>query len=167
MRPSCRLVRSCAAGQEDILIFVHGYNTNTREMLASHRAIKEGLAAVPGSSYVSKFNGKVISFDWPCQNSPLMYLPDRHEAKKTALELVNGGIALLSKRQAADCTINIHLLAHSTGAFVVREAFDDAKHTNRVNPDWMVTQTVFISADISANANARPQPASANQRLRS
>jgi esterase/lipase superfamily enzyme len=142
--------------QEDILIFIHGYNNTTADMLAAHRAVKKGLAAVIPSSYVSPFKGKVVSFDWPCRSSALMYLPDRHLAKITALELVNGGIALLSQKQAADCDVNVHLLAHSTGAFVVREAFDDAKHTKAVLPDWMVTQIMFIAGDISSNSMACP-----------
>ena len=137
---------------EDILIYVHGYNNTEIDVLDRHRDIKAGLGK-------QQYKGTIVSFDWPCGNSPLMYLPDRHKAKKTAMELVNGGIALLAAQQQNDCTINVHVLAHSTGAYVIREAFHDADDTNvsndgtKVNAaNWMVTQMVFISGDVSSDS---------------
>ncbi len=141
---------------DDILIYVHGYNNSDNDMLANHRIIKNGLEMIG-------YKGKVVSFDWPCGNSALMYLPDRHKAKITAMQLVNSGIALLARQQDKNCTINVHLLAHSTGAYVVREAFDDADDTNEVSAgdnagvgvnasNWMVTQMMFISGDVSASS---------------
>ena len=141
---------------EDILIYVHGYNESENEVLINHRIIKNGLENIG-------YKGKVVSFDWPCGNSALMYLPDRHKAKITALQLVNSGIALLAQQQTKNCAVNVHLIAHSTGAYVVREAFDDADDTNTVSAgvntgvnvnasNWMVTQMIFISADVSASS---------------
>ena len=141
---------------EDILIYVHGYNTSENNVLTNHRTVQAGLEAI---GYI----GKVVSFDWPCGHDALMYLPDRHKAKKTALQLVNSGIALLADQQTKSCTINVHVLAHSTGAYVVREAFDDADDTNEVRTDhnkvvsvnahnWMVTQMILISGDVSASS---------------
>lgn len=141
---------------DDILIYVHGYNDSEQDVLTSHRIIKSGLETLG-------YKGKVVSFDWPCGNSALMYLPDRHKAKLTALQLVNSGIALLAQQQTKSCTVNVHVLAHSTGAYVVREAFDDADDTNEVSTgvnkgvnvnasNWMVTQMVFISADVAASS---------------
>ncbi len=131
--------------KEDILIYVHGYNNNSLDVVKAHKSIKKGLMDL-------NFKGQVISFDWPCGNNALMYLPDRHQAKLTAIELVKGGIVLLSQRQNNKCEINVHLLAHSTGAFVVREAFDDAIHTKAVIDHWMVTQMMFIEGDISSSS---------------
>ena len=141
---------------EDILIYVHGYNDNETNILTNHRVIKKGLERI-------NYKGKVVSFDWPCGNNALMYLPDRHKAKLTAMQLVNSGIALLARQQDKNCTINVHVLAHSTGAYVVREAFDDADDTNEVSTgvntgisvnasNWMVTQMVFISGDVAASS---------------
>ena len=145
---------------EDVLILVHGYNNSLNDVLTNHNVIKSGLGS-------KGYKGKVVSFDWPCQNSALMYLPDRHKAKETAMQLVNGGIALLVQQQQNNCTINVHVLAHSTGAYVVREAFDDADDTNTVQSagtnnninvnasNWMVTQMIFIEGDISSSSMAR------------
>lgn len=136
--------------REDILIYVHGYNNGTLDIVKAHKAIRQGLESVA-------FKGKIISFDWPCGDNALMYLPDRHEAKMTAMQLVDGGITLLSRQQNNNCTINIHLLAHSTGAFVVREAFDDADdNTSTIIPGWVVTQVIFIAGDISSSSMNKP-----------
>ncbi len=136
--------------KEDILIYIHGYNSKVNDIINNHNAIKKGLTQ-------QGFVGEIISFDWPCGDNALMYLPDRQTAKKTAMILVNGGIMLLSERQSDKCTINIHLLAHSTGAFVVREAFDDADdHTQKLNNNWIVSQLMFIAGDVSSSSMNQP-----------
>ena len=82
-----------------------------------------------------------------------MYLGDRHKAALTAMQLVNGGICLLAKQQKNKCTINVHILAHRTGALVVRKAFEDAQNANKLETqDWIISQMVFISGDISADS---------------
>lgn len=129
----------------DILFIVHGYNMSEQEIMDRHRRIKVGLAALA-------FKGVIVSFDWPCANSALAYLPDRHRAKQTALRLVDDGIRQLSARQTPDCAINIHLLAHSTGAYVVREAFDDADDTELRQSSWLVSQILFAAGDVSAGS---------------
>jgi esterase/lipase superfamily enzyme len=68
------------------------------------------------------------------------------------LQLVTDGIAYLSKEQTPDCTINIHLLGHSTGAYVIREAFDDADDTNVQNAGWSVSQIIFAAGDVSSGS---------------
>ncbi|MEO6833254.1 MAG: alpha/beta hydrolase, partial [Chitinophagaceae bacterium] len=77
------------------------------------------------------------------------------KVRDTASELVDGGIALLAKQQSQDCRINVHLLAHSTGAFVVREAFSYADDANKIHSTaWMVSQLCFISGDVSSSSMA-------------
>lgn len=107
------------------------------------RRLKADLAA-------AGFKGAVVSFDWPSANMALNYLEDRHDAKATALRLVDDGIKLFAARQTPDCCINAHLLAHSTGAYVLREAFDDADDTEINNASWMISQIAFIGGDISS-----------------
>jgi pimeloyl-ACP methyl ester carboxylesterase len=127
----------------DILVFVHGYNNGHEVVMARQRRLKADLAA-------AGFKGAVISFDWPSAGMAINYLEDRHDAKATALQLVDDGIKLFAARQTPDCCINVHLLGHSTGAFVIREAFDDADDTEMSNASWMVSQVALIGADISS-----------------
>lgn len=132
----------------DILFYVHGFNTSQMVMLERHRLLKTGLAA-------AGWDGVVVSFDWPAATSALNYLEDRSDAKKTALRLVDEGIASFARIQRPECEINMHILAHSMGAFVVREAFDDADDRPAVaTHSWSVSQTVLVSGDASAGSMA-------------
>jgi len=139
----------------DVLIFIHGYNNDLSLVMWRHRKLRSGLEKLG-------FDGTVVSFDWPSESSALNYLEDRQDARKTALSLVTHGITLLTARQAVGCEVNVHLLAHSTGAFVIREAFDDADdHKNLAHTNWTVSQVAFIGADVAAKSmNARDSKSS-------
>jgi len=141
------------ASRGDVLVFIHGYNNAMDAVLERHRLLKKNLAHYG-------FAGTVISFDWPCDDVALAYLADRQQAKQTAYALVTDGIKRVAKMQAMlDCDINVHLLAHSTGAYVVREAFDDADEHRDINGiGWTVSQIAFISGDISAGSMASGNP---------
>ncbi|MEO0938911.1 MAG: alpha/beta fold hydrolase [Pseudomonadota bacterium] len=135
-----------------VLFFVHGYNTEQRELLARHRAIKTRLAA-------AGFPGTVVSFDWPSNGRTTDYVFDRRDARLSADRLYNDGIALLAKLQEPDCTVNVHVLAHSMGCFLVREAFDFADDDHDIaQTSWVVSQMVFAAADISRKSAARGNP---------
>lgn len=127
----------------DILIFIHGYNNSQGEVMQRHDRLTADLA-------VAGFKGAVLSFDWPSEAIALNYLEDRHDAKLTAMQLVSDGVKVLAAEQGPDCSINVHLLAHSTGAYVVREAFDDADDSRLDNNAWAVSQVAFIGGDISS-----------------
>ncbi|PIE01249.1 MAG: hypothetical protein CSA81_12360 [Acidobacteria bacterium] len=132
----------------DILVFIHGYNNSQSTVLKRHRQIKESLKK-------AGFKGEVVSFDWPSSDKALNYLEDRSDAKQTAIKLVDDCIKAFSIMQTDTCQINVHLLAHSTGAYVVREAFDDADDRPSVaSSNWTVSQIMFIGADVSAKSMA-------------
>lgn len=136
------------APRGDILFYVHGYNTAQSTMLDRLRHLRRGLAA-------QGFEGVVVGFDWPAANSALNYIEDRLDAKFSAFRLVTEGIASFARLQRADCFVNMHILAHSTGAYVVREAFDDADDRPGVAANsWSVSQVMLISADISQGSLA-------------
>ncbi|MGB5209961.1 MAG: alpha/beta hydrolase [Gammaproteobacteria bacterium] len=130
----------------DILVFVHGYNTDLPAVLRRHRLLKKNLAS-------AGFTGTVVSFDWPSNNIALNYLEDRSDARKTSIKLVDDCIRLLTVTQTRGCALNVHLLAHSTGAYVVREGFDDADDRRHIaQHNWTASQVVFIAADVSARS---------------
>lgn len=130
----------------DILVFIHGYNNNQSTVLKRHRQIKASLKK-------EGFKGEVVSFDWPSADRTLNYLEDRSDAKQTAIKLVDDCIKAFAMMQEDQCQINVHLLAHSTGAYVVREAFDDADdRPNIAASNWTVSQIMFIGADVSSKS---------------
>ena len=130
----------------DVLIYVHGFNTSQAVMLERHRSIRTGLEA-------DGYKGVVVSFDWPCSNSAINYLPDRTDAKITAIRLVTDGIGPFSRFIDQGCEISLHLLVHSMGAYVLREAFDDADDRPAVAAtSWTVSQVMMASADVSSDS---------------
>jgi esterase/lipase superfamily enzyme len=130
----------------DVLIYIHGFNMGLDTVLTRHRLIKKGLKALG-------YKGAVASFDWPSADSALNYLEDRSDAKLTALRLVSDGIAPLTAFMRQDCEISVHALAHSMGAFVLREAMDDADDRRAlVTTGWSLSQVMMCSADVSADS---------------
>jgi esterase/lipase superfamily enzyme len=137
----------------DILVFIHGYNNSQEIVMKRHQQLVKDLKEVG-------YKGSVMSFDWPSADKTLNYLEDRHDAKQTAMQLVTDGIQVLAREQTPDCTINIHLLGHSTGVYVIREAFDDADDARLSNNSWMTSQVVFIGGDISSASLSQDNSAS-------
>mgnify|MGYP000120862797 CR=1 FL=1 len=129
----------------DVLIFVHGYNNDIPIVLKRMRQLRKDLRA-------EGWRGEVIAFDWPSNNLTLNYIEDRSDAAKVSHSLVTRGIDLLIKKHENDCETNIHLLGHSTGAYVIMEAFAQAeKKGNFFKSDWRIGQVALIGADVSTD----------------
>lgn len=123
----------------DILFLVHGFNVSHQAARMFHLQCVAGLAAVG-------WTGKLVSYDWPSDGLVFAYLPDRSNARASASALVTSAIALLEATQQDDCTIGVHVLAHSMGGFVVQQAFTWSYQD--VPPDWNVGQLMFAAADV-------------------
>lgn len=138
----------------DILFFVHGYNNDMKSVLWRTRTLQVMLAA-------QGWHGLVVGFDWPSENSTLNYLEDRYDAAQVACHLVDDALQIAVDAQfpadpaARPCTINIHLLGHSTGAYVIMEAFANAaKKGDLFRKPWRIGQVVFIGGDVSSDSLA-------------
>ena len=136
--------RSGEAG--DVLLLVHGYNATLDEIRQRHEMLQADLSA-------EGWRGLVVSFDWPAGRSPLNNLEDRSDSAEVAQYLVSGGIGLLIKGQTRGCQTNIHMLGHSTGAFVIMDAFIAAeKRGEYYRNDWRIGQVAFVAGDVSARS---------------
>lgn len=131
----------------DIVVFIHGYNNSMQDVMHRHNLLQRRLGD-------EGYKGAIVSFDWPSASVTLNYLEDRRDAKATAFHLVEDCIMLLARNQLRSetnkCDINVHLLGHSTGAYVIREAFYEAsqrRSTSRIN--WSVSQVALIGGDIA------------------
>jgi hypothetical protein len=130
----------------DVAVLVHGYNNDAKSIMWRHRRMKTDLED-------AGFKGVLVSFDWPSDDRALNYLEDRSDAKITALRLVDDCISLLASAQFRGCEFNVHVIAHSTGAYVVREAFDDADDRPAIAAsNWNVSQICFAGADVSSRS---------------
>lgn len=133
----------------DIVVFVHGYKTSPENVIDRHRQFRGDLAD-------SGFGGAFVSFDWPSDDRTINYLEDRSDAKITALTLVDDCISLLAATQFRGCKINLHVVAHSMGAYLVREAFDDADDRPAIaHSNWTISQLCFVAADVSSGSMSR------------
>ena len=144
---------AASGGELDIVFFVHGYNTDPEEALKRQRLVERELRA-------RGVRCLVIGFDWPTAGNVAAYLYDRAEAQQAAAYLVKGGIIPFAKYSAEKCPINVHVMAHSMGAFVVREAFrgvDKGRDADLAN-DWRVGQVVLYAADISSSCFDKDSP---------
>jgi esterase/lipase superfamily enzyme len=148
-------VQSLADGDEnpnsiaplgDVLIFIHGYNNSMQDVLRRTRQLSNDLHA-------EGWHGQVVAFDWPSANQTLNYLEDRWDGSQVAMSLVSKAIRLLSDGQKAGCQTNVHLLAHSTGAYVAMEAFLQAEKDGALrNTPWRIGQVAFIAGDVSRDS---------------
>lgn len=133
------------AGSGDVLVFIHGYNNDMDVAIRRHRLLRRDLM-------VQGFRGVVVSFDWPSVGKRLGYWNDRRHAKATAANLVSDFIQLFCFYMSPECGVKIHLLGHSTGAYVIREAFAVAEGTLETEyEDWMVGQVMFAAADVASH----------------
>ena len=138
----------------DVLVYIHGAANSQEIVLKQHRKLERNLKEVG-------YQGAVVSFDWPSAQCVLNYLEDRDDAKDTARRLRDDCISLFSERQADGCEINVHLLGHSTGAYVIREAFTEADEKSSIkNTPWTVSQIALIGADISRRSLSVNDPRS-------
>ena len=128
----------------DVVVFIHGYNNDQDIVMKRHRQLQSDLSA-------EGFRGLVVSFDWPSADSTVNYLEDRWDASETAIRLVTDCVMRFAARQKAGCETNIHLLGHSTGAYVIREAFYHARKKGTLHrSDWKVAQVAFVGGDIAS-----------------
>jgi pimeloyl-ACP methyl ester carboxylesterase len=125
----------------DVLFFVHGFNVSAEAAMKGHL---DTVASLNQAGWV----GRVVGYDWPSDGLVFAYLPDRENARGAASGLVSSGISLLEAAQQTDCTINVHVMAHSMGCFVVQQAFTWAYQD--VPADWSVAQLMLVAADVDA-----------------
>ncbi len=130
----------------DVLVFVHGYNNAPDVILTRLRALRANLRA-------EGWRGHVIAFDWPSDNNTLNYFEDRTDAAAVAHELVENCLRMLVRRQARRCETNVHLLGHSTGAYVIMEAFAQTPIKGDLfQGAWRLGQVAFIAGDVSRDS---------------
>jgi esterase/lipase superfamily enzyme len=131
----------------DVLFFVHGYNMSAADVLRRHRLLRAGLEA-------QGYQGALVSFDWPSGTVAAAYLIDREKADRSAYKLVSGAIEPFVRfNDPLRCDVKVHVLAHSMGAYVTREAFDKADDTAEPSSkNWSVSQLIFCAADVSSDS---------------
>jgi esterase/lipase superfamily enzyme len=140
----------------DVLFYIHGFNVTQKLALARQVELEQNLIA-------EGWRGVVVGFDWPSDNKVLNYLEDRRDGVEVAHQLVNKGLVRMIEGRKSGCTTNIHILAHSAGAYVLTTAFVQALENGKMfKSDWRIGQVALVSGDISASSlrdgNPRTKP---------
>lgn len=119
----------------DVLIYVHGYNTNQKDMLDRHKLIEDGLKS-------HGYSGVVISYDWPSEGKGTIGAYRRDLEKKAvhiSKYLVEDAIQPILK---SNWSPRVHLICHSMGTLVTADGFKRKKAGN-----WKVDQILLASGD--------------------
>lgn len=131
---------------EEVLIYVHGYNMDRDITVERHKILKKGLLE-------KGWKGELITFAWPSKEHTALYWEDRFDALEVCTKLVTSAIRLLDEQISKGCNLKVHVLAHSTGALIVRESFRLAPiGIWEPESSWAVGQMIFIAGDISSES---------------
>jgi len=126
-------------------IYIHGYNNDFEDALEELHEIGTNLARRAG------YEGLVIGFTWPSEGKTLAYLEDRDDARESVTGFVH--LMHLIKRirmPAEKCFVDVSMLAHSMGNYVLREGLNYFwKHVGYPWDDIYFTQTLMFAADIA------------------
>jgi esterase/lipase superfamily enzyme len=125
------LRKAMLAGQ-DTLVFIHGFNVSFNEAIeAGARLARDVRIRVAATDDGRPVN--VVVFSWPSDGEkvPFMsYYSDREDARASGPALARAYLKLrefLSLLRTQDrCERSIHLLAHSMGAYVLRQGVQAA-----------------------------------------
>ncbi|WP_299046610.1 alpha/beta fold hydrolase [uncultured Tateyamaria sp.] len=123
-----------AGAAHGMAIYVHGFNTPQKTMLARHYRMKHHVRR-------NGFKGVVIAFDWPNFASKWQYSADRTLALGVAPFLMSDVVAPVVQAVPA---AKIHIVAHSMGALLTTEALK----TRAAGLSF--DQVCFVSADVDA-----------------
>jgi pimeloyl-ACP methyl ester carboxylesterase len=125
------------ANAKKLVVFVHGFGDDADKVLSRHNSIRRNLPLD------EEFT--LVSFDWPAGNNPDRPIDGYTADKKNATTIAPKLLDFLQILQLNGFTnTNIHLLAHSMGAYVTETAF-------QVKNSVTVYHVVMAAADVDRN----------------
>lgn len=162
-------LRKIMARGQDVLVYVHGYNTDFRGAAASALALQERFAARDVRLDGPRRAPAVVLFTWPSdgRKTPwVAYRSDRMEAAPSGYAL---GRALLKMRDFLRsiprdemCGSGIHLLCHSMGNFVLQNAVERVgMHSAGRRLPRLLDQVFMVAADVDDTVFRDEQPLAA------
>lgn len=140
--------------KEDVLFFIHGFNTNLKTLRNNFAALHKCYVENPDSPVAH-----LVAFTWPGRslNIPVHYHDDRKDAVDSGFSLARAikdkFIPFLHQFLTVErhrvCGRKIHLLAHSMGNQVLRSAMIEMKKGDFV-PE-IFHEILLVAADVEWN----------------
>lgn len=129
-----RAVAARPADQRDVLVYVHGFNTDYEE--AAFRLVQV--------AHDAGFRGTPVLFTWPSYNRVLAYGGDREiaTASRDALD------RLMADLGEVPGIGRIHLIAHSMGSFLTMEALRQAAIAGRGDMNNRLGEVILAAPDL-------------------
>ena len=135
----------------DLLFYVHGFNVSFKDAVKGDAKNRGKLAA-------QGWTGVYVSFDWPSLGETLGYYADRSNARASANALIDSALAMFVSAMVPDCQVRVSIMAHSMGAFVVRQAFSWAYQDVKTNAKaWSISQLILVAGDVSQGSLSASQ----------
>ena len=146
-----RALAARPAGQREVMVFVHGFNTSFADGLYRTAQIRHDFD-VPGVA---------VHYAWPSAGNPFGYAYDRDSAL-----FARDGLEQLLREIAANGTHRIVLVAHSMGSNIVMEAMRQLRIGGRQDVLDRIGGVILMSPDIDVDVfrsqalriGALPQP---------
>ncbi len=133
----------------DTLLFIHGYNVSFKEAMQTAAKLANNFQPVNGGKGVN-----VACFSWPSDGSMkpwVAYSSDRRDAAASGPAFARGVLKIadflrkLSAEQA--CAQKIHLVAHSMGNYVLRNAVQEIRRQTPAGMPRIFDQIFLMAAD--------------------
>lgn len=121
----------------NVLVFVHGYNT----------LYEEAVYWLAQIVHDSGYQGTAVLFAWPSRGKAPLYLADR-EASTYSRDYFEQALLKLSKMPEVK---EINLLAHSMGNWLAVETLRQAKMNGHGDFNGKLAEVILASPDLDAN----------------
>ncbi|MDN3670062.1 alpha/beta hydrolase [Echinicola jeungdonensis] len=148
-----------AKGRQDILFFIHGFNSDLETAMETLRELHEKYIE-PDHSPIKH----IVIFTWPSKKKILRYRNDAQDALQSGYALARSYAGLKEffvrkfvKDKQPMCQQKIHLLCHSMGNRVL-EAMLTGLLDIRVEINSLFGEIILVGADIDYNALEQPKP---------
>jgi esterase/lipase superfamily enzyme len=144
----------CRGGRQDVLFFIHGFNTDLNGVRDNFIDLKRCYIDNPDSPIEH-----VVIFTWPGRSPkvPLHYRDDAKDAERSGAALGRAFQSLirfftnyLGKEKHEPCNQRIHLMLHSMGHRVFRHVIDNHLRNN-VTGYQPFHEILCIAADVPYN----------------
>jgi esterase/lipase superfamily enzyme len=130
--------------RNEILIFVHGYNTDFGLALRRTAQLRVDL----------DFAGVAVAFSWPSAGRATSYVSDQNNADWAAPDLA-GMLRLLVGESGAD---RVHLLVHSMGSRILLHALDELERDHAAADPPLFAEVIFAAPDVDSDIFAESVP---------
>ena len=142
------------AGQQDCMVFIHGFNVSFQEAVTRTAQLKQFYAGRPMTW---------LLFTWPSDGSMLpfkAYASDRDDARASGVALGRGLQKLASflhgSRPEDFCGQRVHLMTHSMGGYALRCALQSILGSTGSSLRRLLAQILMFAADEDDDAFELP-----------